>query len=85
VRVAIGNPDSPNHIVRSVPIVNNFSEIGGGLGLVIDSFGMLALCTDRGSAAAELDLGPTNMVTISKDPTAGGGVSTTVRLGSKPN
>jgi hypothetical protein len=65
--------------------VNNFSEIGGGLGLVIDSFGMLALCTDRGSAAAELDLGPTNMVTISQDPNAGGGVSTTVRLGAKPN
>jgi hypothetical protein len=65
--------------------VNNFSEIGGGIGLVIDSYGMLALCLDRGSAAAELDLGPTNMVTISQDPSAGGGVSTTVRLGSKPN
>ena len=85
VRVSIGNADSPNHIVRSVPVVNNFSEIGGGLGLVIDSYGMLALCLDRGSAAIELDLAPTNMVAISQDPNAGGGVSTTVRLGSKPN
>ena len=85
VRVSIGNVDSPNHIVRSVPVVNNFSEIGGGLGLVVDSYGMLALCLDRGSAAIELDLAPTNMVAISQDPNAGGGVSTTVRLGSKPN
>jgi hypothetical protein len=85
VRVSIGNADSPNHMVRSVPVVNNFSEIGGGLGLVVDSYGMLALCTDRGSAAVELDLAPTTMVAISQDPNAGGGVSTTVRLGSKPN
>jgi len=85
VRIAIGNADSPNQIVRSVAVVQNFSEIGTGLGLVVDSYGMLAICADRGSAATELDLGPTNMVTISQDPNAGVGVSTSVRLGSKPN
>lgn len=42
-------------IARSAPIVGSFAEGGGGLALVVDSYGMLALCVDRQSAA--LDLG----------------------------
>ncbi|MFZ9730504.1 MAG: SAM hydroxide adenosyltransferase, partial [Ilumatobacteraceae bacterium] len=41
---------------RAANVVRNFSEIGGGIGLVIDSFGMLAICIDRGSAAVELSI-----------------------------
>lgn len=85
VRIAIGLPSSPNYVVRSVPVVHNFSQIGGGLGLVIDSYGMLALCTDRGSAAAECDLAPTVQIALSQDPASGQGVSTSVRLGPKPD
>ena len=72
-----------NQIVRSVPVVRNFADIGGGIGLVVDSYGMLALCVDRGSAAAELQLGPTDLVVIAQDPSAGAGVATSVRLGNK--
>ncbi|MFM8908102.1 MAG: SAM-dependent chlorinase/fluorinase, partial [Actinomycetota bacterium] len=32
---------------RAANVVRNFSEIGGGIGLVVDSFGMLAICVDR--------------------------------------
>ncbi|MFM7392079.1 MAG: S-adenosyl-l-methionine hydroxide adenosyltransferase family protein, partial [Actinomycetota bacterium] len=39
---------------RAANVVRNFSEIVGGIGLVVDSFGMLAICVDRGSAADEL-------------------------------
>ena len=83
LRVIIGASDPTNQIVRSVPVVRNFADIGGGIGLVVDSYGMLALCVDRGSAAAELQLGPTDMVVIAQDPSAGAGVATSVRLGTK--
>ena len=58
-------------------------EIGAGLGLVVDSFGMLALCIDRGSAAQQLDLGTTELVVIEPDPQAGQGIATAVQIGSK--
>ena len=44
-------------LARSAPIVDNFAEAAGGLALVIDSYGMLALCVDRQSAALELGIG----------------------------
>jgi S-adenosylmethionine hydrolase len=87
VRVTIGSLTAATAgqqpVVRSVPIVRNFSEIGAGLGLVVDSFGMLALCIDRGSAAQQLDLGTTELVVIEPDPQAGQGVATAVQIGSK--
>jgi len=87
VRVTIGSLTAATAgqqpVVRSVPIVRNFSEIGAGLGLVVDSFGMLALCVDRGSAAQQLDLGTTELVVIEPDPQAGQGVATAVQIGSK--
>lgn len=68
---------------RSASVVPNFSAIGGGIGLVIDSFGMLAICVDRGSAAESLSIGVGDAVTLSahSDPT---GVSTTVQLRRNP-
>jgi S-adenosylmethionine hydrolase len=83
LRVIIGASDPASQIVRSMPVVRNFADIGGGIGLVVDSYGMLALCVDRGSASAELQLGPTDMVMIAQDPSAGAGVATSVRLSAK--
>lgn len=43
----------------------NFAELGaGGVGLVTDSYGMLALACDRASAAAELRVGAGDQVTL---------------------
>ncbi|MDH3706181.1 MAG: SAM-dependent chlorinase/fluorinase [Acidimicrobiia bacterium] len=43
--------------VRVIDRVRSFADIApGGLGLLIDSYGMLAIAVDRGSAAAELGL-----------------------------
>lgn len=68
---------------RSAAIVPNFSAIGGGIGLVIDSFGMLAICVDRGSAAESLSIGVGDAVTLSahSEPI---GATTTVQLRRNP-
>ena len=50
---------------RAASVVKNFAAIGGGIGLVIDSFGMLAICVDRGSAADELNIAVGDAVTLS--------------------
>ncbi len=68
---------------RAASIVNTFADIGGGIGLVIDSFGMLAICIDRGSAADELSIGVGDAVTLSiltETPSA----TTPVQLRSHP-
>ena len=64
---------------RSAPVVRTFADIGGGIGLVVDSFGMLAICVDRGSAAVELSVAPGDAVTLSAvvEPS---GVTTRVTL-----
>jgi len=64
---------------RSAVVAPNFSAIGGGIGLVIDSFGMLAISVDRGSAADALSLGVGDAVTLSALDDIGG-VTTNVRL-----
>ncbi|MGA1505286.1 MAG: SAM hydrolase/SAM-dependent halogenase family protein [Ilumatobacteraceae bacterium] len=64
---------------RSAAVAPNFSAIGGGIGLVIDSFGMLAISVDRGSAADALSLGVGDAVTLSALDDVGG-VTTNVRL-----
>ena len=64
---------------RSAVVAPNFSAIGGGIGLVIDSFGMLAISVDRGSAADALSLGVGDAVTLSALDDVGG-VTTNVRL-----
>lgn len=82
IRVTLGARGTGERIVRSMPVVRNFGQIGAGIGLVVDSFGMLALCKDRGSAASELDLAPSDLVVLTRDD--GTGPSTSVSLTSKP-
>jgi hypothetical protein len=67
--------------------VKNFAEIGGGIGLVIDSFGMLAICVNRGSASDELNIAVGDAVTLSAlDETASvtTSVTTNVELRRSP-
>ncbi|MEY3615007.1 MAG: hypothetical protein RLZZ518_7 [Actinomycetota bacterium] len=68
---------------RAASIVNTFADINGGIGLVIDSFGMLAICIDRGSAAEELSIGVGDAVTLSA-LTETPSVTTSVQLRSNP-
>lgn len=59
----------------------------GSVGLIVDSYGLLSVAVDRGSAAFELDLGPGQAVTLR--PAAGGqpagGRPVAVSLGQKPS
>lgn len=51
--------------VRSARIVSHYADIdGGAIGAVIDSYGMLALSVDRGSAAEALQLSAGDAVLI---------------------
>jgi len=68
---------------RAASIVSTFADINGGIGLVIDSFGMLAICIDRGSAAEELSIGVGDAVTLSA-LTETPSVTTSVQLRSNP-
>jgi S-adenosylmethionine hydrolase len=53
-----------NDVYRSAPVVTSFAEAGAGIALVVDSYGMLALCMDRHSAADELGLGPGSAILL---------------------
>lgn len=81
VRVRFGDD------VRAATRVTAFTDIGPGeIGLVIDSYGLLALVVDRRSAAQELGLAPSSEVRIEPfDDEAGSlePVSTHVDLGRK--
>ncbi len=79
VTITIGSENPSTQIVRSVPIVASFQDIGGGLGLVVDSYGMLALCLDRGSAAREVDAATGMGVVIERGENPG--VVTSVSIG----
>ena len=67
-----------------MPVVRHFGQIGAGLGLVVDSFGMLAVCRDRGSAALELDLSPSDLVVLTSDDGSSATRDVPVSLGDKP-
>ena len=82
IRVVVVNTASGERVTRSLRVVENFSQIAGGLGLVIDSYGMLSICVDRGSAAIELQLGGGDLVTLAPD-TSGPGIATKVEIGRK--
>lgn len=82
IRVVVVNTATGERVTRSLRVVENFSQIAGGLGLVVDSYGMLSICVDRGSAAIELQLGGGDLVTITPD-TSGPGVATKVEIGRK--
>jgi hypothetical protein len=59
---------------------SNFAEIGGGIGLVLDSYGMLAICLDRRSAADELGIGPGDQIAVAPliEPAGGSGIRVTL-------
>jgi S-adenosylmethionine hydrolase len=64
IRITIGDPSS-SPMVRVAKRSDNFFGLGtGALGLVTDSYGMLALALDRRSAAVELDIGPHDQVLL---------------------
>jgi S-adenosyl-L-methionine hydrolase (adenosine-forming) len=59
LRVVIGDD------VRSARLVTHFAAVdGGAIGAVIDSYGMVALAVDRGSAAEALGLGAGDAVLV---------------------
>lgn len=82
IRVVVVNTVTGERVTRSLQVVQNFSQIAGGLGLVIDSYGMLSICVDRGSAAVELQLGGGDLVLLTPDA-SGSGVATKVEIGRK--
>lgn len=70
---------------RNAMRVKTFGDIpGGGFGLLVDSYGLLALAVDRGSAAAELELAEGDELTLwpSDRPVT---VSSPVTLQAKPS
>ena len=83
IRVVITNTATSEQVVRSLPIVNNFSQVAGGIALVVDSYGMLAICVDRGSAALELNLSATDLVALSPDSPNTKATTTNVQIGRK--
>jgi S-adenosylmethionine hydrolase len=78
--VSLVDPAAPT--VRAVSRARTFAEIGGGVGLVLDAYGMLALCLDRASAARELGLAAGDQVLVrSFDGDRAAAPGTPVRLG----
>jgi hypothetical protein len=71
--------------VRSAMVVGAFGDLGTAeLGVVVDSFGLLAVCLDRSSAAVELGLAAGDRVVLGPaDDDAGRTVTSPVRLRSR--
>lgn len=64
VKVTVGEL-SGSPMTRVATTASNFNQLGTGVvGLVTDSYGMLALCLDRRSAAQELHIGPSDQVVL---------------------
>jgi S-adenosylmethionine hydrolase len=69
--------------IRTAQVVGTFAELGANdIGLVVDSYGLVAVVVDRRSAAGELGLGPSTPVYLSAlaDEQEGAGVTTRVEL-----
>ncbi|MBM3683995.1 MAG: SAM-dependent chlorinase/fluorinase [Actinobacteria bacterium] len=72
--------------IRMARRVRTYAEIRTGeLGLVVDSYGMLALVADRASAAGELRIGAGDPVRLESAPDDNGadGVTVAVELGTR--
>lgn len=73
-------------LTRTVQRARTFADVPtGGIGLIVDSYGLLAITVDRGSAADELRLHEGDTVVL--EPVADGGrpsISSPVRLTSRP-
>jgi S-adenosyl-L-methionine hydrolase (adenosine-forming) len=81
VSLRLGDPSAPTGVsVRTAVRSSNFAGIGGGIGLVLDSYGMLAVCLDRHSAADELGIGAGDQIAITPlaDQHGGNGIRVTV-------
>ncbi|MEA3077926.1 MAG: hypothetical protein QOF60_2834 [Actinomycetota bacterium] len=60
IRVRFGDAKT-----RTAELVTTYADLGGGqLGILVDSYGLLALAFDRRSAAAELKLQPGDAVSL---------------------
>jgi S-adenosylmethionine hydrolase len=73
--------------LRSAKRVHHFSELGtGSVGLVIDSYGFIALVADRASAADDLSLAPGDQLVLVPlgDDDRPGAPATPVRLSRNP-
>lgn len=81
VRVIVTSPTG-ERTARSAAIAASYAGIGAGLGLVVDSYGMYALCVDRASAAEELRLAAGDTVTLERAD-APATPATTVRIGRR--
>ena len=66
LQVQVGAPTDPSGVsMRRAVRASSFAELfGGAVGLVLDSYGMLAVAMDQRSAADELGLAPGDQVTI---------------------
>ena len=81
VSLRLGDPTAPTGVsVRTAVRSSSFAGIGGGIGLVLDSYGMLAVCLDRHSAADELGIGSGDQIAITPltDQTGGNGIRVTL-------
>jgi S-adenosylmethionine hydrolase len=81
VSLRLGDPTAPTGATsRTAVLTSSFADIGGGIGLVLDSYGMLAVCVDRRSAAEELGIGPGDQIAITPltDGPNGSGVRVTL-------
>lgn len=64
IRITVGETAGAP-LIRVARRSDNFFDLGtGALGLVTDSYGMLALALDRRSAAQELEIGPHDQVVL---------------------
>jgi hypothetical protein len=82
VTLRLGDPTAPTGVIsRTAVRSSNFAEIGGGIGLVLDSYGMLAVCLDRRSAADELGIGPGDQIVVTPLTEQSGGSGIPVTLG----
>lgn len=66
LQLQIGRPSDPNGVtVRRAVRATSFAELSGGaVGLVLDSYGMLAISLDQRSAAEELGIGAGDQIVL---------------------
>ena len=76
---------SGGRVNRNAARVPNFMEIPpGGFGLLVDSYGLLTIAVDRGSAAAELSLAEGDEITLRPSDVAPS-ITSPVMLSPKPS
>jgi len=85
VRIRIGDR------VRTAHVLPTYADVGlGEIGLVVDSYGLVSVVVQQGSAAEAHDLAPATSITLSafgdeQDGVAPPGVTTAVSLSPRPD